>query len=237
MRQDILFVAALDVLVFHGLARLGIHPSDVEAAILKATIEVLDETHDPGHLDAAFDCEFATSLHLPAGTRASPRSNLSETGNDDNLVQIEHATKLRKFLKGLGALQSGEVEAEVGAGLNIDRGEQLLRFDTVNDLVIRSVVPGDGAANIGSLVQLRANLASDVGKVRKAIHSTVQIGPDWFNLGDGEKERVHKAENVECHLLGRESAHAEFLKAFSHNVGRAHQPGAASPSVEQSTNK
>ena len=52
------------------------------------------------------------------------------------------------------------------------------------------------------LIQLHANVGSDVSEVRKAIHSTVEISPDKLDLGDAEEERMHETRDVECHFFG-----------------------------------
>ena len=38
------------------------------------------------------------------------------------------------------------------------------------------------------------------------VHSTVKIGPDWFDLHNTEQEWMHETKDVKCHLFGREGA-------------------------------
>ena len=94
MAEDLLLVATADVLILDWFTRLRIYPTNVERAILQASVEVLDETHHPGHLDTAFDREFSARFHLPTSTRAAPRTDFCEPGDNDNLLEVEHAPQL-----------------------------------------------------------------------------------------------------------------------------------------------
>ena len=60
----------------------------------------------------------------------------------------------------------------------------------------------DSAAKFSSFVQLHPNAGSDVGEVRKAIHSTVEISPDRLDLRDAKEQGMHETEDVESHLFG-----------------------------------
>jgi hypothetical protein len=97
MQEDFLFVTAFDVLVVDRFVRLAVDPTDIQRSILEATVKVLDEAHKPGHLNTAFNGEFATSLHLPSCARATPRSDFAVTSDDDDLFQIDETSEVRKI--------------------------------------------------------------------------------------------------------------------------------------------
>ena len=233
MSQNVLLVAAADVLVVNRLAGLGIHPADVERAVLETTVEVLDEAHHPRHLDAAFDGKLATSLHLPAGTRATPWAHLRKPGDDNDLLQVQHATKLRKLGERLRRLKSGEVELEVGTGSDVDGLQHPLSLDTVHSLEVGGIVAGDSTTELALLLEVAANTDRDLRQVGETIHTAIQVGPDRLNLGNAEDEGVHEAENVEGHLLRRERAHSVALEFCRNGVGRFHQASTTSPAVQQ----
>lgn len=84
--QDLLFVFLLHLMVGHGLAGLGVHPTGIGLAVLALAVVVLDQAHHPGQLDVALEGEFALRLHLPAGAGAAVGSHLSEAGDDHDLA-------------------------------------------------------------------------------------------------------------------------------------------------------
>ena len=97
MSQDVLLILAPDVLVVDWLSRFTVDPSNIKRSIWQASIEMLDEAHDPGHLNAPFDRELASRFHFPTRSRTAPRANLTEAGDDDNLVEINETPKLSKI--------------------------------------------------------------------------------------------------------------------------------------------
>ena len=61
---------------------------------------------------------------------------------------------------------------------------------------IRRIVASDRAVKFSLFVQLRPKAGSDVGEVRKTIHSTDEISPDRLDLGDAEEKGMHETEDV-----------------------------------------
>jgi hypothetical protein len=117
--KNVLLVLGLDVLVIDGVSRLGVNPASVWLT-LDGPVVVLDETHDPGHLNATLKRELAIGLHLPSGTRVTPRTDLSETSNDNDLLEVNHAFEglvVRSNL-GLPVRALGEIELDVGSRIN-----------------------------------------------------------------------------------------------------------------------
>lgn len=94
MKEDLLLEMAFDILVINCLVCLAVNPTDIQRSILQATVEVFDKAHKPGHLDATFNSEFASSLHLPSCTRATPGSDFTITGNNDDLFQIDKTSEV-----------------------------------------------------------------------------------------------------------------------------------------------
>ena len=114
MAEDFLLVLGSNILVIDRVSRLGIDPSNVALAVLELAVEVLDQAHHPSHLDATLDGELSPCLHLPSGSRASPGTDLSETGAHNDLVEINQALEVLKLLKDVLALNLGELVREVG---------------------------------------------------------------------------------------------------------------------------
>lgn len=56
---------------------------------------------------------------------------------------------------------------------------------------------------VGFLVEFNTDANGDIGKIREAIHSAIQVSPDWFDLSDTEEERLHESEDIEGYLLRR----------------------------------
>jgi hypothetical protein len=79
MRQDTNFILSFDVLIINWFARFSVYPTNMEGAIGKSAIEMLDETLNLGQLNASFNRELASSFHLPAGSRATPKVRLQRS--------------------------------------------------------------------------------------------------------------------------------------------------------------
>jgi hypothetical protein len=175
VRENVLLVGGLDVLVVERLVGLRIDPSDVEGTVLEATLEVLDETHDIGELEGTLDGEGAVRLDLPTGTGRTERSDLSVTGNDNDLLEVNEATELGNLGLGVDGLELGEGEGEVGARGNLDLVVDLLSAGTVSGLEVSGVVLSDGAAGRSGEVELDADVGGEVGKVGELVHATVEL--------------------------------------------------------------
>ncbi|KAG1835851.1 hypothetical protein DFJ58DRAFT_735415 [Suillus subalutaceus] len=63
-------------------------------------IEVLHVTHKLGHLDPALNRGHASCLHFPTSSRTTPRTDFSESSDDDNLLQIDDAMEFLEIMQG-----------------------------------------------------------------------------------------------------------------------------------------
>ena len=112
-------------------------------------------------------------------------------------------TEFGEFSKRISQGEGREIELEVGIGGNVDGLKDTFSFDTIDDLKVGRILPGNGATGVVLLHDIRLDVSGDIGEVEKVIHATVEIGPDGFNLRDAEEERVHQTEDVEGRLLCR----------------------------------
>jgi hypothetical protein len=90
MAHDLFLVSALNILVIDRIARLRVNPADMEGTILETTM--LDITHHPYHLDTTLECQATLRLHLPSCARRPPWPNLTEAGNNDDLIKVNDVT-------------------------------------------------------------------------------------------------------------------------------------------------
>jgi hypothetical protein len=234
--QDILLVLGPDVLVIDRISGFAVHPSDVALSALELSVKVLDVAHHPGHLDTTLDREFSVGLHLPSGTRTAPWANFTETGTDDNLVEVNHALQMFKLFEDIGILDFRELVLEVGSGSDRNLLVQSLSGVTIGDSEVGSIVEGDGFAQLGDSVDVQTDRSHDLGDASDTVHSTVQVSPDRFDLGDIEQQWVHETENVESHFLRGERSHTELLETFSNKVGCAHETGSSGPTNNSAGN-
>jgi hypothetical protein len=115
MGKNLLLVLRSNILVVDGIARLGIDPTDIALAAFEFPVKVLDVAHHPCHLNATFDGEFSLGFHLPSGSRATPGSELGETGTYDDLVEIDETLQVLQLLEHIVALDLRELVREVGS--------------------------------------------------------------------------------------------------------------------------
>ena len=146
-----------------------------------------------------------------------------------HLVQIDEVTEFGEVSKSISRGERREIKLEVGAEGSVDGLKNTLSFDTVNDLKVCRVVPGNGGTGLTLLHDVRSDASGDIGGVGKAIHATVEIGPDGFNLRDAEEERVHQTEDIECHPLHREGPDGVRLELLGNQASCTHQTSAAGP--------
>lgn len=191
MREDILLIASLHILVIYRLTTLAVNPANIERAILQTTVKVFDVTHHPRHLNATFNCQFPTSFHLPTSAGATPGADFGETGNNHDLLKVNEAAQLGDVRQRLDRLKLWKLETEVGAWKDVHGLEKALSFNTIDDLEIGSIVLSYSTTKIRLLLQVGANAGGDIGKVWKAVHTTIKISPDGLNLSDTEKQWVH----------------------------------------------
>src|ERR1700685_3560967 len=90
--ENTLLITSLHILVVDRFTALAIDPPNIQGAVLEATVKMLDVTHHPCHLNASLYSEFPSRLHLPPRSRASPRPYLSESRDDHDLVEVNHAS-------------------------------------------------------------------------------------------------------------------------------------------------
>ena len=231
MVKYLLLVLRANIFVFHRFTRLGINPADVERTVLESTVEVFDVTHDPSHFDTTFNGKLTSCLHFPTSSGTSPRTDFSETGHNDNLLEINKTAKLGKVFQRLGRFQLREVELEVGTRSDIDGLENTFSLDAIDRLEICGVVSCNSATKIALLVQVLTNATSNVSEIWNTIHTTVEISLNRFDLGDAEKKRVHETEDVECHFFRRECTATVAFDVLSDNVGGIHETSATGPSA------
>lgn len=173
--EDVLLVRRLDILVVERLSGLRVDPSNVEGAVLEATVEVLDETGDVGELERSLNRERASGLHLPTSTRGSERSHLGVSRHDDDLVEVDNAAKLRKLRRRVESLELGEGEGEVGARSDLDLKVDLLGVGSARGLKVERVVDRDGATGRSGDVEVGANLGRNGGEVGELVHSSIEL--------------------------------------------------------------
>ena len=235
--KNVLLVLRLDVLVVDRLVGLGVNPTRVALA-LEVAIVVLDETHHPSHLDAALERELAVGLHLPTSSRVTPRSNLSETSDDDDLLEVDHALEITvdRLDLGLPVRKLGEVELHVGARVDVDSLVQGLAGLAVDDLVLDSSLASDGAADLGGLGDVLAELGHELLEVGQELQTTVEVGEDGLLLAEVDDGRGHQTEQVESHLLLGEGAHTVLLNTLSNDVVATHKTSATGPADDSTAN-
>src|SRR5260370_28615735 len=81
------------------------------------------------------------------------------------------------------------------------------------------------------LFMLNTDVGSHVGEISDAAETTTQVTPNWFDLSNTEKYRVHESKDIEGHLLGREHANSMHFNPLSNqfHIGLVHESGATSP--------
>ncbi|GJD00729.1 hypothetical protein ColKHC_09554 [Colletotrichum higginsianum] len=230
--QNELLVLLLDVLIVDRLTSLGVDPAGVGSGLaLDGTVVVLNQTHDPGHFNAALKGELAVGLHLPASAGVTPRTNLSEAGDNDDLLEVDHA--LEAVVEGSNLLlpvgKVGEVELDVGAGLNNSLLVEGLGVGAVDNLVLNGVLLADGTTDLAGVHNVLAELGHGLVEVRDELQTTVQVGEDRLALAEIDNGRGQETQEVEGHLLLREGADAESLDTLGNDVVAAHEAGATSP--------
>ena len=99
MAEDMLTVLGGDLVIVHRLLGLGVDPADVRLP-LDLAVKVLDQTHDPRHLDVPFHAELALVLHLPARAGAAPGPQLRVADDHDRAPEVGHAQEIREVLDG-----------------------------------------------------------------------------------------------------------------------------------------
>ncbi len=97
----------------------------------------------------------------------------------------------------------GEFEAEIGMRCDINSLKNTLSLSTIDDFKFCSIVTSDHMTKLSLLVHVDTDAGSHVGKISNAAKTTTQVTPNWFNLSNTEKYWVHKSEDIEGHLFGR----------------------------------
>lgn len=139
---------------------------------------MFDEAHRSSHLDRTLSHVFSTGLHLPTSTRATQWSNLGESDDDDDLLEVDDVAELRELLEVGSGFELGELETEVGARSDVDGLKNTLSLETVHDLELGRVVAGDGTARFSLLVDAEVDASGDLREASKTVHAATEIGPD-----------------------------------------------------------
>jgi hypothetical protein len=235
--KNVLLVLLLDVLVVNGLTCLGVNPARVGLA-LDRTVVVLDETHDPSHLDATLKREFTIGFHLPSGTGVTPGANLGETSDNNNLLKIDHTLKVvvEGLNLGLPVRALREIKLDVGTRIDGLLLVKNLGGGTVNNGVLNGALLSNRTTDLAGLHDILAELGHGLVQVRNELETTVKVGKDRLVLAQVNQSGRHKAKKVESHLLLRESADAESLNALSNNVVARHETSSSGPTDDSTAN-
>ncbi|KAI3487340.1 hypothetical protein L1887_48761 [Cichorium endivia] len=234
--DDVLLVVGADVLVIDGLATLGVDPADVGGARLELTVVVLDQAHDPGQLDHTLVGEVAKGLHLPTSARRTPRSDLGETGDDDDLLEVHLRVALGDLAVEVESADLGEAEGEVAARVDVHLLVQRLGGGALDDLEVGRVVSNKRALGGRGLLDGSAELAGLLGEVDDLVHATVEVDEERLDLADGGHGGGQETEQVERHLGSAEGAAAELLDLLGDRVGRRHEARATAPADDGTGN-
>lgn len=127
----------------------------------------------------------------------------------------------------LGELR--EIKAEIGTRGDVDGLKNTFGFGAIDDLKLSGVIARNSTTKFGLLIDINADSAGHLSEIGDAVEATTQVTPDWFDLSNAEQNRVHKSEDIESHLLGRECANALHFDFLSNHVGLVHETGATGP--------
>src|SRR6266446_8202807 len=123
----------------------------------------------------------------------------------------------------------GEFEAEVGTRCDIDGLKNALGLSTIDDFKFCGIVASDRATKLSFFVHVDTDAGRHVSEISDAAETTTQVTPNWLDLSNTKKYWVHESEDIESHLLGRESANSVRLNFLSNHIGLVHETGATSP--------
>src|SRR5258707_11059043 len=137
----------------------------------------------------------------------------------------------RNRLRGMHPRKFGEFKAEIGARCNINSLKNTLSLSTIHDFKFCGIVTTNHTTKLSLLVHVDTDAGSHVGKISDVAKTTTQVTPNWFNLSNTEKYRVHESKDIEGHLLGREHANSMHFNPLSNqfHIGLVHESGATSP--------
>src|SRR5258707_15693518 len=81
------------------------------------------------------------------------------------------------------------------------------------------------------LFMLNTDACSHVGEISDVAKTTTQVTPNWFDLSNTEKYRVHESGDIEGHLFGRELANFMHLNPQRNHIHirLVHEFGATTP--------
>ena len=86
---------------------------------------------------------------------------------------------------------------EISSWKHIDSLEETFSRDSINYFEVGRVITSNCTMKISLFVEFRADTSCDISEVGKSIHATIQICPNWFNLGNAEEKRMHKTKDIE----------------------------------------
>jgi len=122
-----------------------------------------------------------------------------------------------------------EFESEIGPRCDIDSLKNALSLSTIDDFKFCGIVTSNRATKLGLLVHVDTDAGCHVSEISDTTETTAQVTPNWLDLSNTEKYRVHESEDIEGHLLGRECANSARLNFLSNHIGLVHETGATSP--------
>src|ERR1700737_1995450 len=93
MLKDVFLVLSFDILVSDWVTHFSINPA-TKGLSIDCSVLMLNEAHDPSHLNATLEGQLAVSFNFPSRARITEWANLSEACNDNNSVQIDHALSM-----------------------------------------------------------------------------------------------------------------------------------------------
>jgi hypothetical protein len=123
----------------------------------------------------------------------------------------------------------GEFEAEIGPRCDIDSLKNALSLSTIDNFKFCCIVTSNRTTKLGLFVHVDTDAEGHVSEISDVTETTAQVTPNWLDLSDTEKYRVHESEDIESHLLGRESANSVRLNFLSNHIGLVHETGATRP--------
>ena len=84
-------------------------------------------------------------------------------------------------------MASREGKSEISLRKHIDSVEEAFSCNSVNYFEVGGVVTSNCTMKINFFVEFGADMSCDISEARKAIHATIQICSNRFDLGNAEE--------------------------------------------------
>ena len=91
MKQDVLLITTFDLFVINRFIGFTVNPSNIQRSIFESAVEMIDKSHDPRYLNAAFNCKLPPSFHFLV-REGNPWTNLGIPSDDNNLIKVNQAS-------------------------------------------------------------------------------------------------------------------------------------------------